>query len=162
MPTVERKSRSVETKKLGPESISPSEKMTMLLRVFNLGSNPEQNQQRRRRFLDLIGKYHHSLISSRVSQAETGEDLTKQIIASDKHRKELHDQIMSTFLNASLSRGISQEQKILLDHLARNREAVKEMIGAYFSPTESVSPTTPSQVFRGAGPFFKKPGDQDD
>lgn len=152
----------VETRvKFNPELLSPSEKMAILLRIFDLGSNLEQNDQRRKKFLDLAGAYHRSLISSKISRVGSEEEPTKTITNSDQYRKEMHDKIMSVLLNASLSRNIPPDQKVLLDYLARNRRAVEEIITVYFSPSESSRPTTPSQVFRGEGPFFKKLGDED-
>lgn len=130
-----------------PESISPSEKMKMLLKIFDLGNNPEQNKERRRKFLDLVGAYHQSAISSKAINLDLQkEDLESSITPSDTHKKKLHDKIMAILFNASMS---------------RNRNAVEQMIVAYFSSSKSARPTTPSEVFRGEGPFFRKPGDED-
>lgn len=145
-----------------PESISPSEKMKMLLKIFDLGNNPEQNKERRRKFLDLVGAYHQSAISSKAINLDLQkEDLESSITPSDTHKKKLHDKIMALLLNASMSRNLPPDQKSLLDHLSRNRNAVEQMIVAYFSSSKSARPTTPSEVFRGEGPFFRKPGDED-
>lgn len=148
--------------KFSPESLSPSEKMAAFLKIFNLGHDPEQNKERKRKFLDLIGAYHQATISSRAINLDLKkEDMGKLITPADRHKKELHDKIMAILLNASLSINLPPDQKALLDHLARNRGAVEQMIVAYFSSSGSGKPTTPSEIFRGEGPFFKRPGDED-
>lgn len=64
------------------KKLSPRTKMRMILEVFNSGAgNKQEREDRKQKFINLIGKYNQAIIKSRPSQSE------KELIYSDESKK---------------------------------------------------------------------------
>ena len=111
-------------------------KMRYILEAFDLGKGTkEEKQARKNKFIELMRSYYDALKRSKVSS-------DNQIPESDAERAEIHNKIMDIIRNISLSREVSSSQRKIAEFLAVNRDAVTEMISAYFS---SISTTNPQQ-----------------
>jgi hypothetical protein len=115
------------------ELLSPQTKMRYVLEVFDLGSEPDKNEERRRKFIDLIGAYHTTLMRSRTLENN------KNISESDANRGQIHNQIMAIFRDISMARNIGENRRKFFEYLSKNRKEVEKMIRAYFSPNKGAS-----------------------
>ena len=139
------------------ETLSQQTRMRMLLEVFNLGPDAKKNEERKRSFIELMGRYHRSGIRQRSENLGVIQDY-------DANKKKIHNQIMEIIRNMSLSRGISKDQERLTEYLARNREEVEKMIGVYFlgyNPSDSKDQSEIRQALRGERYFTSPPNKKD-
>jgi hypothetical protein len=140
------------------ETLAPQTKMRMLLEIFDLGKDKEKNEERKRKFIELMGKYHQSGIRQRTENLGIAQ-------GSDASKKKLHNEIMEIIRSISLSQGLSKDQERLTEYLARNREEVEKMIGTYFLGYNPSNPREHSelrQALRGEGMFTSPPGKEND
>ena len=142
--------------------LAPQTKMRMLLEVFDLGIDKDKNEERKKKFIELLGKYHQASISSKKSEVSSGITYNE---TSDKAKKAIHDQIMEIIRNVSLSKGPTKEQLLLAEYLSRNREEVEKMIETYFlgyNPSDPHERSELKQAMRGGGHFGSVPGKEDE
>lgn len=140
------------------ENLSHQTKMRMLLEIFDLGKDKEKNEERKRKFIELLGKYHKSGIRQRTENLGIAQ-------GSDASKKKLHNEIMEVVRNISLSQGLSKDQERLTEYLARNRDEVEKMIGVYFlgyNPSDPREQSELRQALRGEGMFTSPPGREDE
>jgi len=140
------------------ETLSHQTRMRMLLEIFDLGPDTKKNEERKRNFIELMGRYHQSGIRQRSENLRV-------IQSSDESKKKIHSQIMETIRSMSLSRSISKDQERLTEYLARNREEVEKMIGVYFlgyNPGDPKEQSELRQALRGEGYFTSPPGKEND
>ena len=118
------------------KNLDPETKMEMILGVFDLGKDEEQNKKRKVEFIKLMSRYHEQVIFSRPS-ITPGSNITSSEITnihrSDENKKKLHDQIMEILRTISLSMGLSKEQRLLAEYFVRNRNEIEQLIVYYFS-----------------------------
>ena len=134
-------------------TLAPQTKMRKLLEIFDLGPDKDKNEERKNNFIALMGKYHQSGIR------EKSENLGV-VKGSDEGKKQLHNQIVDTIRNISLSQGLTREQQQLTEYLARNPSEVEKIIGVYFlghNPSEPREQSELKQAMRGEGYFGSVP-----
>jgi hypothetical protein len=148
------------------KTLSPHSKMIRVLEIFDLGPDKEKNEERKAAFIRLLGQYHESFVRSQV--ARSAQDVKENSSVgsfeiSDEGKKKLHDQIMEAIRNASLSRGLSPEQRSLLEYLAQRRDEVEKMITAYFRSDIQSDPNRDHiiQQARQGGGWFVSPPDKE-
>ena len=117
------------------KNLDPETKIKMILEVFDLGKDKEQNKKRRAEFIKLISRYHEQVIMSRPS-VTPGSNITSSemtdIHRSDENKKKLHNQIVEILRTISLSMGLSKEQRLLAEYFVQNRSEVERLIVYYF------------------------------
>ncbi|MDP3697541.1 MAG: hypothetical protein Q8R55_06030 [Candidatus Taylorbacteria bacterium] len=157
------KAPSPETKELYDiKTLSPQTKMRYVLDIFDLGKDKEKNKERKNNFIKLIGEYHNASI---VSKRKSLDSNITYIEHSDVNKKKIHDEIMDILTKMSLSLGLNKDQRELTDYLARNRDEVERMIGAYFLGYDPSSPqeqTTLKRAMRGDELFTSPPGKENE
>ncbi len=140
------------------KTLSPQTKMRMILEAFDSGADSEQErEERKQKFINLIGKYNQAIIKSRPSQSE------KELTYSDESKKKLHNEIMSVMRSISLSR-INTTVRELAEYLVHNRQEVERMVTSYFLGYDTApNPKTYSPVkqVEESPLYFSKPGEDD-
>jgi len=152
-----------------PESVETmysGTRMRYILEIFDLGKGaPEQKEERRQKFIELMRRYNFALKRSKVktendeqyyTQGKSRKKPTKEIHESDDERADIHNQIMTIIRNMSLSREATSMQKKVAEYLAANRKEVEKMISDYFSVISSSDPKQHDelhQALRGDGQF---------
>lgn len=139
------------------KTLSSRTKMRILLEIFDLGKNEEENQKRKEKFMDLIREYHIAIIRAKPSKTISQKDIT----SSDVNQKRLHNKIMEILRSISLSVGLNPNQRKLIEYLAKNREEVERMIGTYFLGHDPGDPKQYSEyqmAHRGESWFTSPPG----
>lgn len=148
--------------------LAPQTKMRMLLEIFDLGKDKEKNEGRKKRFIELLGKYHKQMVLARPSRTPGTNITSSEITAvhsSDESKKKLHNQIMEIIRNMSLSMGLNKEQKQLTEYLVGNRDEVEKIIGTYFlgyNPSDPREQSELKQAMRGEGYFTSPPGKENE
>ena len=140
------------------ETLSHQTRMRMLLEIFDLGPDAEKNEERKRNFIELMGRYHQSGIRQRSENLGV-------VQGSDVSKKKIHNQIMEIVRSISLSQGLSKDQERLTEYLTRNREEVEKMIGTYFlghNPSDPQEQSQLKQAMRGEGYFRSSLGKEDE
>ncbi len=113
-------------------TLSSESKIRNILEIFDLGKDNEKNKERKDKFMDLLKQYKH--LSSQKNKK------TRELIyGSDSERKKIHDQIMDVLAKMSLSVGLPEDKRKLVEFLANNRDEVEIMIKSYFSINEPVT-----------------------
>lgn len=132
-------------------TLGPETKIKMILEIFDLGKDKEQNEKRKAEFIKLMGKYNEQSIKFWPSIIP-GHNITSSEItdihSSDENKKKLHDQIMEILRNISLSLGLNKDQRLLAEYLVRNRNEVEGLIRYYFTGKEALKLTTPSEYLK--------------
>lgn len=132
-------------------TLDPETKMKMILEIFDLGEDKEQNKKRRAAFIKLMGKHNEQSIKHRPSTTPnhniTSSEIT-DIHSSDENKKKLHDQIIEILRNMSLSLGLNKDQRLLAEYLVRNRGEVERLIRYYFTGKDPVKVTTHSEYLK--------------
>ena len=128
---------------LDVKTLSNQSKMRYILEVFNLGKDKEKNEERKKKFIELIGKYYKAYIKSRHDFSHKN---NREIYETG--RADLHNEIMEIITNMSLSMGLTPEQRQVASYLSENRDEVTRMISACFSDTSSTTITTKSQYLK--------------
>lgn len=133
------------------KNLDPQTKMGVILEIFDIGPDKDRNRQRKEDFIKLMRKYHEQGIIHRASRSP-GSNITsseiKNIHSSDENKKKLHDQIMETLRNMSLSLGLKKEQRLLAEYLQRDRSEVERLIQYYFSVKDPIKTTTSSEYLK--------------
>ena len=140
------------------KTLSPQTKMRMLLEIFDLDPNAEKNEDRKKSFIELMGRHHQSGIRQRSENLGV-------VQGSDASKKKLHNQIMDIIKSISLSQGLSKDQERLTEYLVRNRSEVEKMIGAYFlgyNPGDPKEQSELRQALRGEGYFRSSRGKEEE
>ena len=141
------------------KTLSPHTKMGMILEIFDLGQgSTEKKEERKRKFIELIGTYNQAIIKARPSES------LKSTTSSDEHKKEIHNQIMSVIRSISLSQGIDKEKRELAEYLVHHREEVERMVTTYFTGHDtSPDPETYSPIRQAQESplYFSKPGEEE-
>lgn len=139
---------STETPSLGTEildlkTLSYLSKMKYVLEVFDLGNDKQKNEERKKNFIELMSRYHRAYIKSKfdISTKKSRDEY-------EAGRAELHNKIMDTLTNMSLSIGLTPEQKEVVSYLTRDRNEVTKMISSYFTNTDSTTINTPSEYLK--------------
>lgn len=135
------------------ETLSPQSRMARLLEVFDLGEDKAMNAARKQKFLELMEKYYEAVVKSRVNSQN-------EVSSSNAERAGIHNQIMETIQNISLSLGITPSQRRLAEYLAADRKEVERMISSYFTNYDITNPREQSelhQALRGNERFAAPP-----
>ncbi len=118
------------------KNLNPETKIKMILEVFDLGKDREQNKNRKANFIKLIEKYHQEVVLHHASKTP-GSNVTSseinEISSSHKDKKYFHDQILEILRTMSLSLGLNKDQRLLAEYLARNRDEVEKLVIYYFT-----------------------------
>src|SRR3989344_2494115 len=108
------------------KTLSPQTKMRTILEAFDSGTGSKQEREdRKQKFMNLIGKYNQAIIKAKPSQSE------RELTYSDESKKKLHDEIMSVMRSISLSQ-IDPTIRELAEYLVHNRQEVERMVTSYF------------------------------
>ena len=154
------------TKELPPSSpeildvktLSPQTKMRMVLEIFDLGKDREKNEERKKKFMDLISAYAKLAVRK-------DKNTKKYIYGTETEREKIHNQIMEIIIKMSLSTRLSRQQRELTEYLASDRMLVETMIMSYYSGFDTSNPRNYSELQmarRGEGQFTSPPGKEDD
>ncbi|HZZ99732.1 MAG TPA: hypothetical protein VFK07_03425 [Candidatus Paceibacterota bacterium] len=151
------------------KTLSAQTKMRILLEVFDLGKDKEQNEKRKEHFLDLVRRYNEAVRSGKA-QVDAGFEPNRKQLAdaksSNQHRANIHNEIMDIITKISLAHGaISPAQRDLTTYLAGDRKRVQEMIKSYFGGFDAGNPRQHSmlhQALRGEGLFTSPPGKENE
>lgn len=144
---------------LDVKTLSPQSKMRYVLDVFDLGKDKEKNEERKRNFIELIGRYNNMYIKSNLN-ISTGKEGERY----EAGRAELHNKIMEILTNMSLSMGLTKEQMEVISYLSKNRDEVSRMISSYFANYDTSKPNQLSEyqmAHRGEGLFRSIPNKED-
>lgn len=153
-----RKEKFIRSETVDPKTMTSASKMEYLLRVFDLAKDGEKAKERKEKFLDLLEQYRASKVEARVKSLN-------QISDSDAYTAKLHNQIMEILANMSLSRGLTENQRKVVEYLTADRKRVTRMVDDYFSGYETTNSRPMSQVQqarRGIGPFTSIGSDDED
>ena len=130
----------------------------MILEAFHSGAGSKQEREdRKQKFMNLIGKYNQAIVKSRPSQSE------KELTYSDESKKKLHDEIMSVMRSISLSQ-IDPTIRELAEYLVHNRQETERMVTSYFLGYDTApNPKNYSPVKQAEESplYFSKPGEED-
>lgn len=133
------------------KNLDSETKTRMILEIFDLGKDPEQNKKRRENFINLISRYHEQIIRSSASVDPNTNIASSEltgISSFDKSKKALHDEIMKILTTMSLSVGLSKNQRLLTEYLKRNRDEVGRLIEHYFTGQEPVKVGSKSEYLK--------------
>ncbi|MDO8495924.1 MAG: hypothetical protein Q7S43_00515 [bacterium] len=140
------------------KTLSPQTKMRTILEAFDAGTGSKQEREdRKQKFIKLIGRYNQAIIKSRPSQSE------KELTYSDESKKKLHDEIMSAMRSISLSQ-IDPTIRELAEYLVHDRQEVERMVTSYFlgyDTTPNPKTYSPIKKARENPLYFSKPGEDD-
>ncbi len=149
-------------------TLDPETKIRMILEIFDIGPDKDQNGQRKENFIKLMGKYRERVVAHGASRTPDSTITSSEITAigsSDKYKKELHNQIMEILRTMSISLGLSKDQRLLAEYLVRNRDEVERLIIYYFTGKYPVKVTTRSEYLKTKEPLdslSSKPGPEEE